>query len=255
MSLKLAVAIGWRYVRSSRDFLKSVALLAMLGLALSVAILLVVQAVVAGFEYELKNRVLGVMPHLEITSFRDNGVNVDVIESIHEHLTADFEWAVEVETLALVAPFAAAGKATSSSHQVVEPMRLNGIDPVQYSRVSTIFQYIENAEISQELRAESFTIYLGRTLANRLGVEVGDSVVVWLTNSTLSLVGFLPRQKRFKVGGIVDTSTIFDSASAYTHIEDARRLLRLNDTVSSIQLKLDDPFLAPNVASALNFNL
>ncbi|MDE0093394.1 MAG: ABC transporter permease [Gammaproteobacteria bacterium] len=255
MSLKLAVAIGWRYVRSSRDFLKSVALLAMLGLALSVAILLVVQAVVAGFEYELKNRVLGVMPHLEITSFRDNGVNVDVIESVHEHLTADFEWAVEVETLALVAPLAAAGNATSSSHQVVEPMRLNGIDPVQYSRVSTVFQYIENAETSQELRAESFTIYLGRTLANRLGVEVGDSVVVWLTNSTLSLVGFLPRQKRFKVGGIVDTSTIFDSGSAYTHIEDARRLLRLNDTVSSIQLKLDDPFLAPNVASALNFNL
>lgn len=252
MSLKLAVAIGWRYVRSSRDFLKSVALLAMLGLALSVAILLVVQAVVAGFEYELKNRVLGVMPHLEITSFRTNGVSLDVIESVHEHITTDFEWAVEVETLALVAPLAAAGKV---SHQVVEPMRLRGIDPVQYSRVSTVFQYIENAETSHELQAESFTIMLGRTLADRLGVDVGDSVVVWLTNPTLSLVGFLPRQKRFKVGGIVDTSTIFDSGSAYTHIDDARRLLRLNDTVSSIQLKLDDPFLAPHVADALNFNL
>ena len=252
MSLKLAVAIGWRYVRSSRDFLKSVALLAMLGLALSVAILLVVQAVVAGFEYELKNRVLGVMPHLEITSFRTNGVNLDVIESVHEHITTDFEWAVEVETLALVAPLAAAGKAF---HQVVEPMRLRGIDPVPYSRVSTVFQYIENAETSHELQAESFTIMLGRTLADRLGVDVGDSVVVWLTNPTLSLVGFLPRQKRFKVGGIVDTSTIFDSGSAYTHIDDARRLLRLNDTVSSIQLKLDDPFLAPHVANALNFNL
>lgn len=253
MSLKLAVAIGWRYVRSSRDFLKSVALLAMLGLALSVAILLVVQAVVAGFEYELKNRVLGVMPHLEITSFHTNGVSLDVIESVHEHITTDFEWAEEVETLALVAPFVAAGAA---SHHVVEPMRLSGIDPVQYSRVSTVFQYIENPETAHELQSGSFTILLGRTLADRLGVDVGDSVVVWLTNPTLSLVGFLPRQKRFKVGGVVSTtSSIFDSGSAYTHIDDARRLLRLNDTVSNIQIKLNDPFLAPTVASELNAKL
>lgn len=253
MRFKLAVAIGWRYARSSRDFLKSVALSTMLGLALSVAILLVVQAVVAGFEYELKNRILGVMPHVEIKSFQTNGVSQDVIETDHEHFPADFEWALEVETLALVAPFAAAGVA---SHHVVEPMRLSGIEPVQYSRVSTVFQYIENPDTAHELQAGSFTILLGRTLAARLGVEVGDFVIVWLTNPTVSLVGFLPRQKKFKVGGVVNTtSSILDSGSAYTHIDDARRLLRLNDTVSNIQIKLNDPFLAPTVASELNAKL
>ena len=255
MSVKLGVAIAWRYLRSSRDFLKSVALLAMLGLALSVAILLVVQAVVSGFEYELKNRVLGIMAHVEIISFQENGVNLDIVEDLEAHVSSDFNWASEVHSLVLVAADPSAATFANPAANTVESVFLKGIDPIQYQQSSTLFEYVRGLEGSAELQSGSFKIFLGNTIAQRLRVNIGDSVVVLLMEPTVSLLGLLPRQKKFELGGIIETRTLFDSSLALIHIDDARKFLRTDNSASAIQIQLENPFDALNVASTLNYEM
>ena len=112
----------------------------------------------------------------------------------------------------------------------------------------------------QSLQPGAFDVILGEELASKLGVRLGDAVVVAIAQGSVTPAGVLPRLRRFKVGGIFRSGMYeIDATLAVTHIDDAGRLLRLGKNVTGLRLAVNDPYEAPlaarEVASALGGGL
>ena len=248
MQFRLAQRIGWRYFRSSRDFLRSVASIAMLGFAFSIAILIVTQAILSGFETELRERVLGVVPHVTIQS-REGTLDQEELEMLLDSLEIGYRGSPTIENNVLIVtpPQAVVVNEFEEVRRGrVEAAQLIGIDPEQHVNASKLGQFVEPAALAR-LTSGSFEILLGRDKARKLGVQEGDFVTAVLMEATLTLVGIVPRQKQFRVVGIVDTSTFLDAFTAYIHIDDAARLSRITDGITTYKFQIDEPFTASGI--------
>ena len=209
----LPINIGIRYARSRRGFISFVSALALGGLALSVAILVFVQAVVAGFEREMNERILGVVPHVRVASFRGMDDHDDVLEAIR---------GVEGVTGASAV---VQGRGVLVQGGRVVGVNLVGVDPASYSQVSRIDDFMVDATARMPTAAR-FEILLGEQVADRLGVAGGDEVTVVLPTTTVTPLGVFARQKRLRVVGVIDTGSQLDRTSAYLHRDDAAKLFR-----------------------------
>lgn len=221
----------------------------MLGFAFSVAILVVTQAILSGFETELRDRVLRLIPHITIES-PGGTMDLDEIENELDALSFEYRGSPEIDSDVLIVVHPQSGLEGEVSERLgrVEAARLTGIDPDRHLRASSIGKYVE-ADAMSRLSPGSFQILLGRDKARELGVSTGDFVTVVMREATFTLVGAVPRQKRFQVAGIVDTHTFLDALTAYIHIEDAARLRRFNQGITTYRLQIDDPFDALRLAS------
>ena len=230
----LAVNIGLRYARARASFISFVSVLSLAGLAISVAVLLFVQGIVAGFEREMNDRVLAIVPHVTVAShapmhdFRDAEQLVSGIDGV-----AGVASVVEGGAL-LATPTRVAG------------VNLIGVDPETYAEVSRVFDFAVPAD---PLIAGRFDVLLGVGLAGRLGVSVGDAVTAVLPEATVTPLGTFARQKRLTVAGLVDTGSQLDRASAYLARDDAGRLFRLGDAVHGLHVAATDPLQADAVRS------
>ncbi|MCZ6890402.1 MAG: lipoprotein-releasing ABC transporter permease subunit [Gammaproteobacteria bacterium] len=231
----LAVNIGLRYARSRRSFISFVSVVALAGLVLSVAVLLFVQAIVNGFERELEQRILNVTPHA--TLFGRNPIS-DPQELLPTVLA--------VPGVLAAAPVIQ-GSGLISTGSEVAGIALNGIDPQSYPRVSALGSYVAEGSIDA-LRAGTYGVLLGRKLAERIRVQMGDDVTIVLPEASVTPLGVFPRQKRFEVVGIVHTASQLDQRSVYLHIADAAKLFRLGGAVHGIQLRVTDVLRAREVA-------
>lgn len=224
----LAVNVGLRYARSRRSFISFVSGLSLAGLALSVAILLFVQAVIAGFEREVRERVLGVVPHVTVAGrvpVADFGETLRTIRDVDGVVAAS-------------AVVEGAGLLTAAER--VLGVGLVGIAPESYAAVSNLFDFAQG----EALGAGNYRILLGVDAARRLGVGVGDDVTVVLPQATATPFGAFARQKRFGVAGLVATDSQLDRHAAYLHRDDAARLFRLGDAVHGFHVRLADPLAA-----------
>ncbi len=224
-SLSVAARYGW----SRHGSMSSVSLAAVVGLALSISVLIIVVSVVNGFERELKERVLGVVPHVSV--FRTGGM--------HPHPSAP-ELLRQRQEVSGVTPFIQQPALLSATGKVAG-VAVNGIDPATYADVSDLFDYAADG-LDSDLSDRSYKVLLGARLARRLDVRQGDSVNIVVPTATVTPVGLLPRQRRFEVAGIVDTSSETDARNVYVHIDDARRLFRMGQRISGYQMRLADLF-------------
>ena len=233
----LAVNIGLRYANSRSSFISFISIVAIAGLVLSVAVLVLVTSVMNGFERELKERVLGVVPHLSVRGrepLADWSQDANVLS--------------EIPGVVGVAPFIE-GTALLVANGRSSGATLTGIDPTLQRSESDIARYVDAGALDA-LADGSFAVLLGRGVAQRLGVRVGDSVTAVLPDASVSLVGLLPRQKKLKVVGIVDTQSELDQRSAYMALADAARLFRTGGRVDGLNVKLADLFDAIPIGSA-----
>lgn len=224
----------------------------MLGFAFSIAILVVTQAILSGFETELGSRVLNLVPHVTIQSYSGT-MEVDDIEAELDALSIEYRGSPEIESNVLLAVQARSELDTTSvppSRGRVEAARLIGIDPDRHLRASALGLFVDPEAMSQ-LAPGSFQILVGRDKARELGVTEGDFITVVTMEPTLTLVGVIPRQKRFRVAGIIDTLTFLDAELVYIHVEDAARLSRISEGITTYKLQIDDPFEAQNLVDDL----
>ena len=225
----LAVNIGLRYANSRRSFISFISVVAIAGLVLSVAVLVLVTSVMNGFERELKDRVLGVVPHLTVRG-----------------VTPLSDWTVDAADLAKVpgvigvAPFID-GTGLLVANGRSAGVAFNGIDITREAAVSDLAKYVSSGRI-ESLVNGSFGVVLGRGVAAHLGVAVGDKVTAVLPDASVSLVGLIPRQKKIEVVGIVDTQSELDQRSAYLALGDAARLFRRGSAVDGLNLRLSNLF-------------
>jgi lipoprotein-releasing system permease protein len=233
--------IGRRYLRSTGNrFLSFISLMSMLGVAIGVAVLIVVLSVMNGFESELRSRILSVTSHATLTAF---GAGVPGWQALREQAlkspgvtgVAPF---VEGESL-LIADRPNGGSA---------PATVRGIDPGLEGTVSAIASRLRSGSLDS-LEPASFRVLLGSELAARLGVQAGDSVVMAVAEGTVTPAGVVPRMRRFTVSGVFYSGMYeIDNALALVSLADAQRLFRLGSNVNGLRLEVDDPFEAARVS-------
>ncbi|HIX62517.1 MAG TPA: lipoprotein-releasing ABC transporter permease subunit [Candidatus Halomonas stercoripullorum] len=230
---RLPLLIGLRYVRAKRrnHFISFISLTSMLGLMLGVAVLILVLSVMNGFDYELRTRILGMVPHTKIES----PSGLVEWEALAEQL-------MQRERVIGAAPYVEQQGMFSSAGRN-EGAMVNGIHPEWEDRVSIIGENLRQGSLD-DLQPGEWNIVLGSLLARHLGVGVGDRVTLLVPEASITPAGVFPRLKRFTVSGIFSVGADLDANLAYANIEDMQTLARLGDAVGGLRLELDDLFVA-----------
>lgn len=238
MSRRLGLQLALRYAFGRARSLSAIGALATAGLALSVAVLVVVISVVNGFERELKERVLGLLPHVTVLGRSAVTPDPELLDflRVHPEVTGVVSF---VQSPALIAV-----------EDDLAAVLLSGIDTQAPAAVARLQPYF-SGDLSSTLMPGTFNVVLGAAVADDLGVAAGDSVMLVLPQASVSIAGLIPRQKRMQVAGVINSRSELDSRSAYVSQPDAQRLFRLGGRVHGYHLTLADLFQADAVAQQL----
>jgi lipoprotein-releasing system permease protein len=245
-SLPFELFVGWRYTRAKRKnhFTSFISITSMVGIALGVAVLIIVLSVMNGFGTELRNRILGVASHMQVM-----GINSPL--SNWQNVVAQAKTVPQVKA---AAPYVM-GQGMLSFGQYAQGAIVRGIVPAQEVQVAELGNKMKVGQLDN-LRAGEFGIVLGIDLARYLGAELGDKVMLMTPNGQATPAGMVPRMKQFKLVGVFEMDMKeYDGNLALVHIEDAAKLYRMGDDVSGVRLKLDDPFHASEVSPLLSLAL
>ncbi|HCW90250.1 MAG TPA: lipoprotein-releasing ABC transporter permease subunit [Marinobacter sp.] len=234
----LSLYVGLRYTAAKRrnHFISFISLTSMIGLMLGVAVLIIVLSVMNGFDRELKQRILGMVPHATIQApdGMDDWQSVDEKVTRHPQVIA-------------AAPFIQ-GQGMVTGGGEVRGVMINGVLPEEERTVSIIENHMEQGSLN-DLRAGEFGIIIGRLMARNLRLGIGDKITIVLPEATLSPAGVLPRLKRFEVKGIFSVGAELDGSYTLVHMDDAAKLMRTGGKAQGVRLLLDDLFSAPRVAN------
>ncbi|MEQ1534114.1 MAG: lipoprotein-releasing ABC transporter permease subunit [Sideroxydans sp.] len=238
--------IGLRYTRAKRrnHFISFISLISMLGIGLGVMALIVVLSVMNGFQKEIRARILGITPHLQISSqdgqLRDWKTSLNIVAQ-HSEVRA-------------AAPFIN-GQGMVSVSDRMEGVMVRGILPDAEQHLTALGDKMKRGELSA-LRSGEFNIVLGVDLARTLGAHVGETVLLITPQGQVTPAGMMPRLKQFHVVGIFEIGMApYDNALALIHLEDAQKLYRMGESVSGISGSLNDLDRAPQVARELEKQL
>ncbi|WP_166265882.1 lipoprotein-releasing ABC transporter permease subunit [Marinobacter caseinilyticus] len=233
----LSLYIGLRYTAAKRrnHFISFISLTSMIGLMLGIAVLIIVLSVMNGFDRELKQRILGMVPHAVIQGddLLDDWQSVDLNVSNHPSILA-------------AAPFIQ-GQGMVTGGGNVRGVALNGILPDEERTVSIIEDHMVQGRLD-DLRSGEFGIIVGKLLAANLRLQIGDRVTVVLPEASVTPAGVLPRLKRFTVKGIFSVGAELDGNYTLVHMDDAAKLMRTGGKAQGVRILVDDLFKAPKVA-------
>jgi lipoprotein-releasing system permease protein len=230
--------IGNRYVRSrsSNSFVSLISAISMLGIAIAVAVLIVVLSVVNGFERELQEKLLTMTAH----------ASIEGIDGELDDWPAMAATAAENSQVRTTAPYVS-GQSLLVFGEQLSGAELRGIDPVAESAVSNIDKVLTEGRLDS-LAAGTFNVVLGVELASTLKVSIGDKVTVTLAQGIVTPAGVVPRTKRFTVSGLYRVGMFeYDRRLAFINIQDAQRLYRLGDAVTGLRLAVTDIYNAPAI--------
>lgn len=238
--VELFIALRHLRSRNRNRFVSFISLISVVGIALSVAVLMVVLSVMNGFESEVKDRILAVVPHASVTGIDGKISDWEALSRIAESF----------DDIAGAAAFVE-GQGMLVSDTGTAGIQLRGILPDQEVSVAGIDELIVEGSFDV-LADRGYKIVIGRVLADRLGVGMGDSVVLLTTEGSMTPVGFMPRMRRFEVAGIFYAGMYeFDRSLAYIHMGDAARLSRMPNAATGVSIAVDDPLRAPQVVREL----
>jgi lipoprotein-releasing system permease protein len=238
--------LGTRYLRATqgRGFLSFISLVSVLGLAIGVAVLIVVLSVMNGFERELKTRILSVTSHATLMG----------LDGTLKDWRGDQAQALKMPQVMAAAPYIEAqALLMHAGHTAGTTVR--GVQPAQERTAVGLAQRIEGGRI-EDLADGSYRIVLGDALADALGAKIGDDVLLIAPKGDATPAGIEPRMRRFRVAGLFHSGMYeFDRALALVNLADAARIYQMGDTVSGLRLALHDPFTAPRVVRELALSL
>ena len=245
MQLPYELILGWRYTRAGRatrrnGFISFISGVSMLGIALGVAALIIVLSVMNGFQKEVRDRMLGVVSHIEI--FAPNGAALpDVARTL-----------AEVRSNPQVigaAPFIAT-QALLARGEDMKGTMVRGIDPAREPEVTDLAIELKKTGLSRLISGE-FGVVLGGELARTLGVREGDKVTLVAPSGQVTPAGVVPRLKQMTVVGTFDSGHFeYDSALVLMHMDDAARIFRLEGP-TGVRIRLKDLHQAREVAGQL----
>jgi lipoprotein-releasing system permease protein len=236
MKRNLSLFIGLRYAFSRRQngYLSFISGFSFIAMALGVMALIVVLSVMNGFDREIKQRLLKVVPHITLTS--GDGLSSQQISELEQQLSAE-------EGVKAIFPLVQT-YAMASTDYAQQGLMIQGMSP-DWASASTLSDHMISG-YSEKLRGGDFAVILGSQVARRLNVFIGDSIEIILPQVSMTPVGAFPRLKRMRVVGIFEVGAQVDASLAFVHEQDARALLRLGERYQGIQIQLTDAERADN---------
>ncbi|PPU07852.1 lipoprotein-releasing ABC transporter permease subunit [Xanthomonas arboricola] len=240
----IPVAIGLRYLRAKRrnGFISFISMASILGIALGVTVLITTLAVMSGFQKEIRDRLLQMAAHATVSA-----------DGAPMH---DWQHAIEVAMadprIAGAAPYIETESLLQGPRK--QPAIVRGIVPAEEGKVSVLAKKMQQGSVDS-LTPGSYNIVIGKELAIWLGVDMGDSIVVLLSDTQATPLGAMPRLKRFTVSGIFEAGyNEIDRGLAVVNMQDLARVLRM-DGVTGVRLRLHDMDQAWPVARDLAMKL
>ena len=245
MQIPYELILGWRYTRAGRasrrnGFISFISGVSMLGIALGVAALIIVLSVMNGFQKEVRDRMLGVISHIEV--FAPGGSALpDLAQTLAE--------VRQNPQVVGAAPFIAA-QALLARGEDMKGVLVRGIDPALEGNVTDLAAQLKDSVFPKLLSGE-FGVVLGGELARAMGVRTGDTVTLIAPSGQVTPAGVVPRLKQMTVVGTFDSGHLeFDSALVLMHQDDAGRIFRLEGP-TGIRVKLQNLHRAREVATQL----
>ena len=242
--------IAGRYLRAKQKetFISLITILSIAGVTIGVMALIVVIAVMSGFESDLKSRILGIESHVVL--MRHGGGFSDYRKIL--------EYVKKTNGVEAATPFIYTQIMLRSSSGTSGAV-LRGIDPESAGEVIKVLENLSlqnlkemNSDVRQSEYYVAPGIILGKELANNLGIIKGDTVYVISPQGMISPIGHIPAMKRFKVAGLFESGMYeYDSSLAYIHIKDAQKILRIGDSVTGIEVQVNDIYNAGNISEKI----
>ena len=239
----ISLKLGYKYLRSNKGGTFSfTTLLAIIGLSIGISSLIVVTSVMNGFEKELEDRILGVIPHSVISSDEP----IDDYENLINQVKKDaniLEASTYINTQAII----------SSSYDT-RGVSLIGIDPLKEKNMSIIPDYMLVGNLND--LNEDNTIIIGSLLAAQIGAYIGDEVNITTSDIRTTLIGSYPRSVNLEVVGIFELKTEIDQYLTLTSHSTSQKIknLKANQT-TGIRLKTDNLFSADIITKNILNNL
>jgi lipoprotein-releasing system permease protein len=228
--------IGLRYLKAKRKqtFISIITVISIAGVLVGVMALIVVLAVMSGFEKTLKEKILGTQAHLHLLKATQEGLDQ------YQEVTRRVE---ETKGVASAAPFIISQVMLSSESNVFGVV-LKGIDPDRVGRVTELANNLKAGRL-EDLKGgkegDPPGIILGIELAKHLSVSLNDSIQVISPLGTVTPMGMMPKMKRFRVRGIFYSGMYeFDNTMAYVSLESAQKFFSMGDRVTGIEIKTND---------------
>ncbi|QSX32403.1 lipoprotein-releasing ABC transporter permease subunit LolE [Shewanella avicenniae] len=246
MGLPLPITIGWRFYRARErgGFVSFISFASTSGIALGVAVLILVLSAMNGFETELEKRLLGVVPHGELIAGDEPLANWREILTQAKGINGIVAAAPNVKMQGLLQK---PGGFTG--------VKITGIDPSLEAEVSSLPQFM-SAESWQSLAGDGANIVMGQGVLDKLGLKVGDVVTFYLppaaSDRTAGQIGralshSLTVSGSFSIGGELDYS------NAYVPLAYAQSLMDLGDAVNVVRIKVERVFDAPTLVRQLGY--
>lgn len=241
----LALSIGWRFYRArqSNSFISFISFASTAGIALGVAVLIVVLSAMNGFERELEQRFLGVVPQADI-------VGVDAPIADWQNVVKDAE---QIEGIRGAAPFIRL-QGLVQKPGGFQGLSVVGIELEEEMKVSALSQFMSD-ESWQSLGQDANNIVLGKSLLNKLGLKLGDTVALYVQDSDPDAAGSLRAAKshRFVVSGIYSLGGELELTTAYIPMRYASQILNMHSGVTGVRISVDKVFEAPAKVRELGY--
>lgn len=234
----LALSIGWRFYRArqSNSFISFISFASTAGIALGVAVLIIVLSAMNGFERELEQRLLGVVPQADIVGVDEPIVNWQSVA----------QGALQIEGIRGAAPFIRM-QGLVQKPGGFQGLAVVGIDPKEETKVSTLSQFMSDVSW-QSLSQDENHIVLGESLLTKLGLEVGDTLALYVQDIDPDAAGSLRAAKshRFVVSGTYHLGGELELTTAYIPLQYAAQILNMmNSGVTGVRISVDKVFDAP----------
>jgi lipoprotein-releasing system permease protein len=240
--------IGSRYLRARQKqaFINLITILSIAGVTVGVMALIVVIAVMTGFEADLKSRILGGQSHVIV--LRHGGEFTDY----HQVMQA----VEKIDGVVASTPFIYTQGMLRSKHGLSGAV-IRGIDPETAGQVIATLKklnlpFVSDVNRNSENQTAVPGIVLGKELARNLGVTEGKILYLISPRGMLSPIGHVPAMKQFKVTGFFESGMYdFDSSFAYIHLKDAQKILRMGDSVSGVEVRVNEIYKAREIADKI----
>ncbi|HUO64271.1 MAG TPA: FtsX-like permease family protein [Terriglobales bacterium] len=240
LPFELFLSLRYLRARGQRANLSLFVWIGVGGVFLGVSALIVVLAVMTGFQDGIKDRIIAANPHILLLDSGGRGV-VDATAI-----------AAKVRTVAGVrsaTPFVVQQALFTGQGRGATGGLLRGVDLASPQVRAELASEVKSGSLDPLLRASGEpALLLGRELARTLGAVPGDFVTVISPQGAMTAVGLVPKMRRFEVAGYVEVGLYeYDASLAYTSLAAAQEFAGLGDRVSGVEVKLDDPFDAKSV--------
>ena len=244
--MRFELFMARRYLRGrGRRAISGITAIAMGGVFVGVAAILIVLSVENGFHQELRDRILGATPHVVVAKYSYEPIPYPQADSVEQQIT-------RVPGVVSVAPFIYA-KTLVRTENGVEGVVIRGVDPDHEHEITGISGTI----VQGQFAFDSGGVVIGVELARMLGLSVRDKLnLASPFGGTTTAFGFLPRTKYFRVNGIFDSGMYeYNSSFIYLSLAGIQQFLGMENMVTGFEVRVRDVYAADRISRRITRQL